>query len=296
MIYIETGGCKLLKLISTFLIYNIRKYNYYYMARNKNAKNNSETANDILVPNVSTKPRKHTLTKDFLQKRDIYLNDKQQEMYKAIRNNTMTVVNSTFGVGKTFVAIYSALSLLADKKIDKIIISKPIIESSHESIGYLPGTLEEKLKPYENSYYSAFCKIIGKEKTDHLYSTGEIRFEPINYMRGANYEGDTKDFGVCMILDETQNLKINEICTFVTRLSGQQEQFNNSRIIILGDMDQCDLKSDKDSGFIDFINIVNGLEGVYIHEFSSDDIVRHPFLIKFAKRYEQYKKNKMLNK
>ncbi len=139
--------------------------------------------------------KKNSLTKEEFQKNNIILSDKQNELYKGIRNNILTVVHGPAGTAKTFVTCYTALALLADKKIEKIIITKPIQESG-ENLGFLPGSLEDKLHPYKQSYYTTFCKIIGKVNTDFLFSTEEIIFEPLAYMRGSTYDN------CVMLLDE----------------------------------------------------------------------------------------------
>ncbi len=131
--------------------------------------------------------KKNSLTKEEFQKNTVRLTDKQNELYKGIRNNILTVVHGPAGTAKTFVTCYTALALLADKKIEKIIITKPIQESG-ENLGFLPGSLEDKLHPYKQSYYTTFCKIIGKVNTDFLFSTEEIVFEPLAYMRGSTYD------------------------------------------------------------------------------------------------------------
>ena len=139
--------------------------------------------------------KKNSLTKEEFQKNTVRLSDKQNELYKGIRNNILTVVHGPAGTAKTFVTCYTALALLADKKIEKIIITKPIQESG-ENLGFLPGSLEDKLHPYKQSYYTTFCKIIGKSSTDFLFSTEEIIFEPLAYMRGSTYDN------CIMLLDE----------------------------------------------------------------------------------------------
>jgi predicted ribonuclease YlaK len=122
--------------------------------------------------------KKNSLTKEEFQKNQVRLTEKQQELYKGIRNNILTVVHGPAGTSKTFSSCYAALALLADKKIEKIIITKPIQESG-ENLGFLPGSLEDKLHPYKQSYYTTFCKILSKNTVDflnhltyHLYSFG----------------------------------------------------------------------------------------------------------------------------
>src|SRR5574344_1405943 len=228
-----------------------------------------------IVDRTSKKLRKHTLTKEMLQNTEIRLTESQNNLYKGIRNNIFTIVQGPSGTGKTFITCYTALSLLADKKIDRIIITKPIVESG-ENLGSLPGLIEDKINPYEQSYYTNFCKIISKEKVDYLYSTGEIQFEPLAYMRGSTYDH------CVMLLDECQNATIKQLMLWITRMG------KDSKAIMMGDITQYDLKR-KDTGYNDFINMINDMDDVYQHKFSNNDIVRNKFLIEVANRYDMYR-------
>jgi phosphate starvation-inducible protein PhoH/intein/homing endonuclease len=139
--------------------------------------------------------KKNSLTKEEFQKSNVNLSEKQHGLYKGIRNNTLTVVHGPAGSSKTYTTCYAALALLADKKIEKIIITKPIQESG-ENLGFLPGSMEDKLHPYKQSYYTTFCKILGRATVDMLFATEEIIFEPLAYMRGSTYDN------CIMLLDE----------------------------------------------------------------------------------------------
>lgn len=139
--------------------------------------------------------KKNSLSKEEFQKCNVQLTPKQHDLYKGIRSNTLTVVHGPAGTSKTYTTCYTALALLADKKVEKIIITKPVQESG-ENLGFLPGDIQEKLDPYKKSYYNTFCKIIGKQQTDFLFATEEIIFEPLAYMRGSTYDD------CIMLLDE----------------------------------------------------------------------------------------------
>ena len=219
--------------------------------------------------------KKNSLTKEEFQKSNVRLSDKQQELYKGIRNNILTVVHGPAGTSKTYTTCYAALALLADKKIEKIIITKPIQESG-ENLGFLPGSMEDKLHPYKQSYYTTFCKIIGKTTVDFLFSTEEIVFEPLAYMRGSTYDN------CIMLLDECQNASIKQIMLWVTRLG------NDSRAVMMGDTSQYDVRK-RDSGYNDFIKMVDGMNDLCLFEFNNEDIVRNKFLIQIANRYDKYR-------
>ena len=219
--------------------------------------------------------KKNSLTKEEFQKSNVHLSDKQQELYKGIRNNILTVVHGPAGTSKTYTTCYAALALLADKKIEKIIITKPIQESG-ENLGFLPGSMEDKLHPYKQSYYTTFCKIIGKTTVDFLFSTEEIVFEPLAYMRGSTYDN------CIMLLDECQNASIKQLMLWVTRLG------KDSRAVMMGDTSQYDVRK-KDSGYNDFIKMVEGMDELCMFEFNNADIVRNKFLIQIANRYDKYR-------
>ena len=219
--------------------------------------------------------KRNSLSKEEFQKSNVHLSEKQQELYKGIRNNILTVVHGPAGTSKTYTTCYAALALLADKKIEKIIITKPIQESG-ENLGFLPGSMEDKLHPYKQSYYTTFCKIIGKTTVDFLFSTEEIVFEPLAYMRGSTYDN------CIMLLDECQNASIKQIMLWVTRLG------NDSRAVMMGDTSQYDVRK-RDSGYNDFIKMVDGMNDLCLFEFNNEDIVRNKFLIQIANRYDKYR-------
>ncbi|NDF16458.1 MAG: hypothetical protein EB079_00615 [Verrucomicrobia bacterium] len=219
--------------------------------------------------------KKNSLTKEEFQKNQVRLTEKQQELYKGIRNNILTVVHGPAGTSKTFSSCYAALALLADKKIEKIIITKPIQESG-ENLGFLPGSLEDKLHPYKQSYYTTFCKILSKNVVDFLFSTEEIIFEPLAYMRGSTYDN------CIMLLDESQNSSMKQLMLWITRLG------KDSKAVMMGDTSQYDVRK-KDSGYNDFIRMVQGMQDLNLFEFTNEDIVRNKFLIEMANRYDKYR-------
>jgi len=219
--------------------------------------------------------KKNSLSKEEFQKCNVHLTDKQNLLYKGIRNNILTVVHGPAGTSKTYTTCYTALALLADKKIEKIIITKPIQESG-ENLGFLPGSMEDKLHPYKQSYYTTFCKIIGKPTTDMLFSTEEIMFEPLAYMRGSTYDN------CLMLLDECQNASIKQLMLWITRLG------NDSKAVMMGDTSQYDVRK-RDSGYNDFIKMVGGMKDLNLFEFTNEDIVRNKFLIEIANRYDKYR-------
>ena len=225
---------------------------------------------------LEKRQKKHaSLSKESFQNNGVRLTDKQNDLYKGIRNNTLTVVHGPAGTSKTFTSCYTALSLLADKKIEKIIITKPIQESG-EQIGLLPGTVSEKVDPYKQSYYTNFCKILDKPTIDWLFSMEAIVFEPLAYMRGSTYDN------CVMLLDECQNASIKQLMLWATRLGKE------SKAVMMGDTSQYDVRK-RDSGYNDFIKMVDGMPDLNLFEFTNEDIVRNKFLIEIANRYDKYR-------
>jgi phosphate starvation-inducible PhoH-like protein len=219
--------------------------------------------------------RKNSLSKDEFNACGVRLTPKQHDLYKGIRNSILSVVHGPAGTSKTYTTCYTALALLADKKIEKIIITKPIQESG-ENLGFLPGDIKEKLDPYKQSYYTTFCKMIGKSTTDFLFSTEEIIFEPLAYMRGSTYDN------CVMLLDECQNASIKQLMLWVTRLG------KDSKAVMMGDTSQYDVRK-RDSGYNDFIKMVDGMNDLFLFEFNNEDIVRNKFLVEIANRYDKYR-------
>ena len=242
--------------------------------QNSKLKEKNEIEDDMIGFN----PKKTSIfNKDDFNNLKIELTPKQYELYKAVRNNTFTIVRGPAGSAKTFTACYTALGLLADKKIKKIIITKPIIEAG-ESIGFLPGSVDDKVEVYMKSYVNTFEKILGKFLSDILFTSGVIEIELLAYMRGSTYDDSI------MILDEAQNVKMSQLMLWATRLG------KNSHAILAGDVSQYDIEH-KDAKFLTFIDFCKGMEGVIDFEFGREDIVRNKFLIELTDRYEKWKYN-----
>jgi len=220
------------------------------------------------------KKKNTSIKKDELQQ--IVLTDHQVKLFKTIRNNTITFVQGPAGSAKTFTACYTALWLLTDRKIDKIILVKPIQESGGERLGFLPGDMDEKVRPYLESFYTNFEKIIGKASVDFLLSTEEIEFKPLAYMRGAGYDN------ALIFIDEAQNMDYKAIALAITRLG------KDSKMIIAGDISQYDIKKN-DVALPNFIKLIEDVDGVANFEFTRDDIMRNKMLIEITDRYEKWK-------
>ena len=233
--------------------------------------------------NKSTEPikqqKKGQLTRELFQNsNDVELSPKQLQLFKSIRNNILTVVHGPAGTSKTFSTCFTALSLLADKKIEQIIITKPTVESGHP-LGLLPGDVKDKIDPYVKSYYSNFCKILDQKLIDSLFSSEEIIFEPLAYMRGTTFDN------CIMLLDECQNSNLATLMLWATRLG------KDSKAVMMGDTSQYDVKK-RDSGYLDFIEMTLGMQDLAEFRFENEDIVRNKFLIELTNRYDKYRNSK----
>lgn len=229
------------------------------------------------IQNTKSRSLKQPFTKTEFDKLHVELTPKQHELYKTIRNNILTIVQGPAGTSKTFTACYTALGLLADKKISRIVITKPIVEAG-ENLGYLPGDQYEKTLPYMKSYISTFEKILGKFMCDVLFDAGLIEVNLLAFMRGDTFDN------TCMILDEAQNVQMSQLMLWATRLG------KDSYAVMMGDVSQYDIKH-KDAKFLNFIDFCQGMKDVSNFKFEREDIVRNKFLIELTDRYENWKYN-----
>lgn len=212
--------------------------------------------------------------KEFLKFRDIKLTDSQQELYDKIYKNHIVFAYGPAGSSKTFSTMYTCLKLFSEGRVSKLILTKPI-EESGDKVGFLKGTLDEKIEPYTFSFFDNISKIIGPEPIEMLTKEKSIEFKPLSFMRGSSYDNSI------MILDEAQNCDFRQLMLYITRMG------KNSKVIILGDVSQYDIKKDR-VALPKFIEMISGVKGVDKHEFTKDDIVRNKILIEITDRYEQW--------
>ena len=223
---------------------------------------------DKVIPKTKYKPKRliTNIKKIGVKKAQCIKVDNPERLY--LTNNYIVTHN-------TFTTCYTALELLGNRKIEEIIITKPLLESSF-SMGFLPGTVEEKIEPYMKSYISTFKKMVGVEKLKELMSNDVIKIETLNFMRGETYDG------AILLLDEGQNLDMKDLMLWITRLG------NNSKAVLMGDVSQYDVRENK-SNFKSFRDILKGMDDFDIFEFEREDIVRNPFLVEVTDRYERWK-------
>ena len=205
-------------------------------------------------------------------------NINQKKYLKFIAKNDIVFGVGPAGTGKTYLAVAAALKALQDKKVEKVILTRPAVEAG-EALGFLPGDLQEKLLPYLRPLYDAMFDMIGAEETNKLMERDIIEIAPLAYMRGRTLSN------AFIILDEAQNTTMEQMMMFLTRLG------ENSRMIITGDITQIDLPRHKKSGLKGALEILGDIEGIKLFYFDAGDVVRHPLVTKIANSYENSQKS-----
>ncbi|MGL4676711.1 MAG: PhoH family protein [Brevinema sp.] len=197
----------------------------------------------------------------------------QEEYIHKILTYDITFGIGSAGTGKSYIAIAAALRELRLGSITKIILTRPIVETG-ENLGFLPGTLEEKIDPYIRPLYDALYDMISPQEFDQFIQNKQLELAPLAYMRGRTL---TNAF---IILDEAQNATLNQMKMFLTRL-GQ-----NSKMVITGDLSQIDLQHQQ-SGLVDALKKLHNIDGIGLHQFEAEDSVRHGLVKKIINAYNQ---------
>ena len=199
--------------------------------------------------------------------------EKQSDYIKALKENDIVLSLGPAGTGKSFLAVSVAVTLLIEKKIDRVILSRPAVEAG-EKLGFLPGDMKEKVDPYLRPLYDALYELFGADKIDKKIESGEIEIAPLAFMRGRTLKN-------CFaILDEAQNATETQIKMFLTRIG------ENSKLVVNGDPSQIDLINKSNSGLIKSRNILKNLKEIKIIEFDHTDVVRHPLVSKIIRAYQ----------
>ncbi len=202
--------------------------------------------------------------------------EKQSEYIKALKENDIIMSLGPAGTGKSFLAVSVAITLLMEKKIDRVILSRPAVEAG-EKLGFLPGDMKEKVDPYLRPLYDALYELFGADKIDKKIEAGEIEIAPLAFMRGRTLKN-------CFaILDEAQNATETQIKMFLTRIG------ENSKLVVNGDPSQVDLINKNHSGLINSKNILKNIKEIKIIEFDHNDVVRHPLVSKIIRAYQNKK-------
>ncbi len=199
----------------------------------------------------------------------------QKKYVEAIEASDMTFGLGPAGTGKTYLAVAMAVSALISKKVSRIILVRPAVEAG-ERLGFLPGSLQEKVDPYLRPLYDALYDLLDQEKVDKLLERNVIEVAPLAFMRGRTLSD------AFIIMDEAQNTTTEQMKMFVTRLG------NNSKAVITGDLTQTDLPNPKKSGLLEALNVLNGVEGIRFCHFDDVDVVRHHLVQRIVRAYDTY--------
>ena len=199
----------------------------------------------------------------------------QRRYLEAIERNDLVFGVGPAGTGKTYLAVAMAISALISKKVSRIILTRPAVEAG-ERLGFLPGTLQEKVDPYLRPLYDALYDMLDSEKVEKFLERNVIEVAPIAFMRGRTLNDSF------IILDEAQNSTPEQMKMVLTR------QGFNSKMVVNGDITQIDLPGGKRSGLLDAIDVLRGVEGISFVHFDERDVVRHSLVQRIVKAYERY--------
>ena len=202
----------------------------------------------------------------------------QQKLVEEGRENDLLIAVGPAGTGKTYTAIAMAVKALKEKQVRRIILTRPAVEAG-EKLGFLPGDFKEKLDPYLQPLFDALRDMIPAKKLVQFMEDGTIQIAPLAYMRGRTLDQ------AFVILDEAQNATGNQFKMFLTRMGP------NARFIVTGDDSQVDLPSREESGLIQAMRILKGIEGISLIRFDQRDIIRHRLVKSIVKAYDGKGKN-----
>jgi phosphate starvation-inducible protein PhoH and related proteins len=217
----------------------------------------------------------HNRTRSFGKKTVTPKNASQRRYMEEIETHDMTFGIGPGGTGKTYLAVAMAVSALLTKQVNRIILARPAIEAG-ERLGFLPGTLQEKIDPYMRPLYDALYDMLDADKLERFLEKGIIEVAPLAFMRGRTLNDSF------VILDEAQNTTSEQMKMFLTRLGF------NSKAVITGDVTQIDLPPGKKSGLVEAIEICGRIPGISVIQFGEKDVVRHNLVQQIIRAYEDY--------
>jgi phosphate starvation-inducible PhoH-like protein len=205
----------------------------------------------------------------------------QRKYVEAIEANDMVFGLGPAGTGKTYLAVAMAVSALLAKKVARIILVRPAVEAG-ERLGFLPGSLQEKVDPYLRPLYDALYDLLDPVKVDKMLETNVIEVAPLAFMRGRTLND------AFIIMDEAQNTTNEQMKMFLTRLG------NASKAVITGDLTQIDLPNPKKSGLYEALRVLDGVEGIRFCHFEDVDVVRHALVQRIVRAYDSYQRAEQL--
>ena len=201
--------------------------------------------------------------------------EKQKNYVRALRQNDIIISAGPAGTGKTFLAVAVGLTMLLEKKIERIILSRPAVEAG-ERLGFLPGDMKEKVDPYLRPLYDSLYDLFHFEKIQRMIEIGDIEIAPLAFMRGRTLKNSFA------ILDEAQNATDTQIKMFLTRIG------ENTKIVVNGDPSQIDLPNKSMSGLDKSKKLLSHLNEISVIDFDHSDVVRHPLVSKIVKAYSNH--------
>ena len=199
---------------------------------------------------------------------------KQKEYVRSLKTNQITISLGPAGTGKTYLAVAVALTMLLEKKVERIILSRPAVEAG-EKLGFLPGDMKDKIDPYLRPLYDSLYDLLDYDRIQRKIESGAIEIAPLAFMRGRTLKNSFA------ILDEAQNATETQIKMFLTRIG------ENSKLVINGDPSQVDLPNKNQSGLIKSQVILKSIKEISIINFDHQDVMRHPLVTKIIEAYQK---------
>ncbi len=256
--------CDALKFLTNkFLLTNIIEKNDIIISVKKNININKGSNVQSLNQLIKT-PKKSVIARS----------NRQSEYIQALKENNIVMALGPAGTGKSFLAVSVAITHLMEKKVDRVILSRPAVEAG-EKLGFLPGDMKEKVDPYLRPLYDALYDLFGFEVIQKKIDSGEIEIAPLAFMRGRTLKNSYA------ILDEAQNATSTQIKMFLTRIG------ENSKLVVNGDPSQIDLINKSHSGLLKSKDILKKIKEIKIIEFDHKDVVRHPLVSKIIQAYQK---------
>ena len=253
---------------------------YVALVNEGHALNSSDINNYIRVvtadPNVSLRRLVESGKSRSFGKKVLAPKTVNQRCYvDAIENHDLTFGIGPAGTGKTYLAVAMAVSALLSKRVSRIVLTRPAVEAG-ENLGFLPGTLQEKIDPYLRPLYDALFDMIDSDKVEKLIERNTIEIAPLAFMRGRTLND------CFIILDEAQNTTVEQMKMILTR------QGFNSKMVVTGDQTQIDLPKGKKSGLLNAVEVLRGVEGISFIAFEDKDVVRHVLVQRIVRAYDRY--------